>query len=420
MIWRFAGILCTCPIPTKIFMQKPIYPLPEPMRGNESGSWANSTIRQRLPEIARRTLQENDFPTDIQTRIEALIADIPDTPIRLLHGAGLDVAAWNEWVRPYRGQNWLNPPWFFTETYFYRRIIEAVDYFQTGIDPFAHQKSEGLKTTRVAIHALGAKLQDWLAAGRQVDTLATLLTIDLWGNQADLSLWPAEESEQPAHQDFALAQAFLLADDSRRVVDYMYSWPASRLDFIVDNAGFELVCDLALADYLLSSDGAEEVFLNLKIHPTFVSDATILNVEQTIAFLLNAEHAATSAWGQRLADHLANGRLHLQTHPFWTSPLAMWEMPTDLRAELSNSSLIISKGDANYRRMLGDLNWLPTTPFAGIMTYVPASWLALRTLKSEVVAGLQAEKVTQLRQDDPDWLINGRYGVIQFAISAPD
>ncbi len=401
-------------------MKEPIYALPAPMRGNEPGSWGNSTIRQRLPEIARRTLQENEFPADIQTRIEALIADIPDAPIRLLQDDSPDVAAWNACIRPYRGQNWLNPPWFFTETYFYRRIIEAVDYFQTGIDPFAHQKSEGLETTRFAIYALGTQLQDWLAAGWQADTLATLLTIDLWGNQADLSLWPAEESEQPAHQDFDQAQAFLLADDSRGVIDYIYSWPAPRLDFIVDNAGFELVCDLALADYLLSSDGAEKVVLNLKIHPTFVSDATILNVEQTIAFLSHTEHAATAAWGNRLADHLANGRLQLQAHPFWTSPLAMWEMPTDLRADLSSPSLIISKGDANYRRMVGDLHWPPTTPFAGIMTYVPAPWLALRTLKSEVVVGLQAEKVMQLRQDDPDWLINGRYGVIQFAIAAKD
>lgn len=390
------------------------------MHGHEPNSWANSTIRQRLPVIAQRTLQENDFPTDIQTRIEALIADIPDTPIRLLQDAGPDVAAWNGWIRPYLDQNWLNPPWFFSETYFYRRIIEAVDYFQTGIDPFAHQKSEGLETTRFAIHALGSQLQDWLAAGWQADTLATLLTIDLWGNQADLSLWPAEESEQPAHQDFDQAQAFLLADDSRGVVDYMYSWPAPRVDFIVDNAGFELVCDLALVDYLLSSDGAEKVVLNLKIHPTFVSDATILNVKQTLEFLSDAEHVATSAWGKRLTDHVANGRLRLQTAPFWTSPVPMWEMPADLRQELSQTTLVISKGDANYRRMLGDLHWPHTTPFAGIMAYAPAPWLALRTLKSELAVGLDAERIKQLRRDDPEWLVNGRYGVIQFVISEMD
>ncbi len=399
---------------------QPKYPLPEPMRGNEAGSWANSTIRQRLPEIARRTLQENNFSADIQARIETLITDIPDTPICLLRDDGPDVATWNEYIRPYRGQNWLNPPWFFSETYFYRRIVEAVDYFQIGIDPFAYQKSEGLKTTRAAIHALGSQLQDWLRVGWNADTLATLLAVDLWGNQSDLSLWPAEEGDQPAHQDFDQAKTFLLVDDSKAVVDYLYYWPADRVNFLVDNAGFELVCDLALVDYLLSSGGSEEVVLNLKIHPTFVSDATILDVEQTIVFLSNAEHAATSAWGKRLASYVANGRLHLQTDPFWTSPLPMWEMPTDLRQELSKSTLVISKGDANYRRMLGDLHWPHTTPFVGIMAYVPAPWLALRTLKSELAVDLQAEQVAQLNQKDPQWLVNGRYGVIQFAVPEMD
>jgi hypothetical protein len=36
-------------------------------------------------------------------------------------------------------------------------------------------------------------------------------------------------------------------------------------------------------------------------------------------------------------------------------------------------------------------------------------------LKSEVACGLAPEQPAALRQKDPQWLIDGRWGVIQFA-----
>lgn len=40
---------------------------------------------------------------------------------------------------------------------------------------------------------------------------------------------------------------------------------------------------------------------------------------------------------------------------------------------------------------------------------------ALRTLKSEVAAGLSSDQVARLEEEDPDWLVNGEWGVIQCA-----
>ena len=92
-----------------------------------------------------------------------------------------------------------------------------------------------------------------------------------------------------------------------------------------------------------------------------------------------------------------------------------WQLPTDLRANLSHSSLIISKGDANYRRLLGDRHWPFTTPFDKILHNSPAPLVALRTLKAEVAAGLKFEQIERLNNEERGWLVNGRYGVIQLA-----
>jgi uncharacterized protein with ATP-grasp and redox domains len=395
-------------------------PIPEPIRGREPDTWAHSTITARLPEIGRRALRENDFPAAVAARLEALINDIPEAPLRLLRPDGApDAAAWEGYIRPFRGQNWLEPPWFFVETYFYRRVLEATGYFAPGwghqYDPFAYQKEQGLTGSRAAVHGLSAQLQSWRDAGWQAGPFAQALALALWGNQADLSLWPADGAANPQHGNLDAAAAHLLADDTTAVFTHLAAHPQARVDFLADNAGFELIGDLCLADYLLGSGAAGSVHLHLKQHPTFVSDALIQDVEATFAFLEGDADAAVQRWGARLRSHVENGRLHLRTHPFWTSPLAFWELPDDLRADLRQADLLISKGDANYRRLLGDRHWPFTTPFAAILAYAPAPLVALRTLKAELAAGLAAEQVARLNEIDPDWMINGRWGVIQFA-----
>lgn len=90
-------------------------------------------------------------------------------------------------------------------------------------------------------------------------------------------------------------------------------------------------------------------------------------------------------------------------------------MPAYLRQTLSEAALVISKGDANYRRLLGDRHWNYVTPFADIVSYFPAPLLALRTLKSNVAAGLDEAVVAALQARDPGWVVSGRWGVMQFA-----
>ena len=89
-------------------------------------------------------------------------------------------------------------------------------------------------------------------------------------------------------------------------------------------------------------------------------------------------------------------------------------MPEDLCATLARSDLVISKGDANYRRLIGDCHWDPTTPFESAAGYFPATIVALRTLKAELIVGLAPGQAEQLQTEDPSWRVNGKRGVIQF------
>ncbi len=394
---------------------RPGLPLPAPLRGADAGTFTEYTIKERFPRIARRVLAENELAPPAVARMEALLAEIPYGAIRPLTGPHApDYAQWQTWIAPYAGQNWLHPPWFFVETYFYRRIIEAVDFFATGLDPFAWQKEQGLRRAGEAIAALCRELSHSLENGWQPGRFSYWLLVNLWSNQADLSMWSVDDSNKPGHANDTLRLAHTLVDERAAALSVLNKLENIRVDFIVDNAGLELVNDLALADYLLATGKAGAVYFHVKRHPTFVSDATTHDVLQTLAHLRGRPQPDIQALADRMAGYMAGGRFRPVTHLFWTSPLPLWQMPAELRRELSLAHLIISKGDANYRRALGDAHWPPGASFAQIVSYLPAPALFLRTCKSELIAGLPPGQAEALAKKEPDWLVNGRWGVIQF------
>ena len=136
---------------------------PSPIISTKPGSWAHSTVKERLPEIARRVMDENQFSPQINDQLIRLREEIPDHPIRnLLDEGAPDYKIWQGYIKPYLGKKWLAVPWFFSETYFYRRIMEAVDYFNLKQDPFGYQKKQGLEKTGEDIADLAGFLTERL------------------------------------------------------------------------------------------------------------------------------------------------------------------------------------------------------------------------------------------------------------------
>jgi hypothetical protein len=173
---------------------------------------------------------------------------------------------------------------------------------------------------------------------------------------------------------------------------------------------------LALADFLLISGLAAQIDLHLKPQPFFVSDAMPQDVEAGLnALPLGGDEARALA--ERIRAHIGDGHLQLRTHWFYATSLFYFQLPADLHAELSALDFAFIKGDANYRRLVGDCHWPPTSSFQSATAYFPASLVALRTLKSELIVGLREGEADRLSLLDPQWLVNGKRGVVQVRLS---
>ncbi len=328
-------------------------------------------------------------------------------------------------MAPYASSNWLDAPWLVTEFYFYRRVAQAFGYFRTGYDCFHAQKQLGLEGALALSRQLTARGEEVYAAATDAAGRTTALRFavfaSLWGNKMDLSLWPSQTGDANKAQAFAsvleASSANLLADAFPAIAQHLGSGPAGkRVDIIVDNAGFELITDLILADCLVRTGLASKVVLHTKGHPTFVSDATDRDVQETVAYLAaNGVGCAKEHWARYLED----GRWELHAHTYWAQPFPFWEMAPDVKRDLAGTSLAFVKGDANYRRLLGDRTWGLSTPFADVAGYFPCPVAPLRTLKAELGCGMADDQVARARAADPeDWMVTGKYGVVQFL--APD
>jgi hypothetical protein len=388
---------------------------PGRIRTDTTNAFAHHTLEVRVPAIVRDVLaREPSLPKAVADAVARLAAELESgAPLPPLAGDAAGAAEVRRALAERAGDGWLSTDWLFAETYAYRCLIERIEFWSLGVDPFRSNKHEEYAGPAHG-EALAAALTRSHAAVEHDVRARDLLGGALFGNRIDLSFAASR------NRGLTVVSDDLLIDEREATVRHLRDG-TGPLHVVVDNAGTELTLDLVLVDFVLHELGVP-VVLHVKTHPTFVSDATAADVYGFLGASRGAlpvqrglrvrdADAEVGAWAARLRRALEAGTLEVAEHPFWTGPESLWDLPAELVARFRNARLVLLKGDANYRRAVGDAVWPVDASFADVTTYFPAPLCALRTLKSDPIVGVSRERAALLDAADPTWRVNGRRGI---------
>ena len=439
---------------------------PPPLRGADFeslspavrkwGEFTRHSVAVRLPAIVEATLEQNP--------------DLRPADVARLRALALSIRA-NEPIEPGHGMRWLAAPWFAAEHFFYQQLCSGLT-----ADPFAAAKAASLESARPIVSS-----PQWAAVAERalepLDSarLCALIRLSLWGNKADLSLSAgrAITHSTAGAREAAFTAGRTIVDDTERLASFILRSRGERppaaleVGILLDNCGLELLSDLLLVDALLSGEqvardpsvagvifadgsgcdgfyGVRKVVLFCKSAPIFVSDAMECDIQIHLTWLkeIPAEWGALVA--TRLEKHIAAGRIELRSPSFLVSPYtydaaggyvgagtggeSVKASRDEFLGELAELSLVLAKGDANYRRLLGDRHWPSATPLheiiepwwplrretaSNIFHETHVTLVALRTTKSAIICGVDDDTVAALDARDPRWLVNGEWGLTQ-------
>ncbi|KIY50418.1 DUF89-domain-containing protein [Fistulina hepatica ATCC 64428] len=459
--------------PTRIDPNNPPWPA---FRGYHEYSFAHATMQSRLPTIlgkaiedATRTLNEQsseDLVIDLVRcieRMEVLMADLSgNAKLRpIVDDNEADVALWNKEIAKYfQGKDFMNAPWLFAEAYKYRRLHEcfSVSKYWKDYDVFYRQKCDTFSRSAEAVFELSTRFAEPFKVfqnGSQTEKYEAerlmfleLAQVCLWGNSTDLSLLINMTEEQikalqsTGGQHLAATEKNILGNHLNQLWDTVKDLrekTGGRIDFVLDNAGFELYCDCVYADFLIQSGLARQVHFHGKRFPWFVSDVTRKDWEwllnsmvygQLFSKATDVEVESLRRLGRRWKEYEKNGQWVYEQHPFFCSGYTFWDMnkeSPDLFLHLSRSDLVIFKGDLNHRKLTYDCAAPASTPFEvaiGPMANAAGApkVASLRTIKSDVVVGLGEngdEIAEKLDETEPGWKISGKYAVVLLSEGRP-
>ena len=192
---------------------------------------------------------------------------------------------------------------------------------------------------------------------------------------------------------------------------------------ITDNCGFELMSDILLGSYLLKATKLTKVVYHVKRLPIFVSDTIMSDVEDAIE-ILNVKLAGLTRFRLcqnstdeqvYVCDSTAEKQMVFKVSDCWHRETLFKDVK--LFDEWNNDkmcSLIVVKGDLNYRRLVGDYNWSFTDSIKPRVDYIKKPLLIIRSLKSNVLLGVEGEE--KYSDYSPNWNISGEYGIVQFVL----
>nr|XP_037268438.1 uncharacterized protein LOC119159709 [Rhipicephalus microplus] len=433
-----------------------VAPLLRPLSAKYKDSFAYETVRDRLPVILTKVIdtvfrdrmeiervlgpEAREETKQIVGRLARLRNEmVTNKPMTPVEDDFEDAEIWNNVLKEYTSKNgrephWYEAPWLYIETYFYRRIFEAFrltaklrDY-----DPFSKLKQDALYGSFNAVRALCDILRWNTPRDATLETLQQttyrLVELSLWGNRCDLSLSSGTDTSTQAGslQLTERLRPYIICSHTDRLMHYLcrlrernFDGEVVHLHCVLDNSGYELATDLVLLDFLHETQYVNRVTIHVKAIPWFVSDVTWRDLFWTLREMEDSDHTATQALSQRCQHRIMQGVWYVMDDIFWTQSFDYAEMATrrpDLYNLLQSADLLLFKGDLNYRKLVGDLNWNPTVPFKqALRGFEPTFVCALRTLKADTVVGIDPVILDKVAQRSSNWMVTGEYAVIQCA-----
>ncbi|KAH8253914.1 hypothetical protein KR032_007572 [Drosophila birchii] len=423
------------------------------MSGQYKRSFAYHSLRNRLPVVLTNVIDtmtrekaelvalyaSNDFEQAARDELKTIIGLISQLKYELqtdkafhnFQGAEPDQDDWNSFLGDlpsgertfYRGCS-LN-----AECYLYRKLYSFVEnsIFLKSYDYFAKIKQQALTDNMDDVLAL---IKYTRRPEHSPKMFGELLKINLWSNCNDA----ANDPEAPAQmlnlkvlKNLEATKEYVLVDQAAEIWRCLDTAKNAKkpqqVDFILDNAGYELFSDFILAEYMIEQGLATKVRFHVKAHPWFVTDVTERDFKWTLEYLSQHSDYIISLLGKKFMEFLEGGKFELApiSH-FWTSPHAFNSMPQtdpELYSSLQQSKLLIFKGELNYRKLLQDVCWASTLDLSTCLRgFLPSNICVLRRVKSEIISGLEEGAAQALTSKDPHWMVSGSYGLIQFVDGA--
>lgn len=456
--------------PTRVDPNNPPWPA---YRGYHEYSFAHATMGVRLPTIlgkaiddVTRTLNEQSNEEKIVDlvhcieRMDVLMQDLSgNQKLRpIIDDGEADVALWNKEIAKYfQGKDFMNAPWLFAEAYKYRRLREAftVSKFWGDYDVFYRQKCDTFSRSSDAVFELSMRFAEpFTQSGKSPEAkleaerlmFLELTQVCLWGNSTDLSLLINMTEEQikslqsTGGDHLAATEKNILGNHLGQLweaVRDLRDKTGGRIDFVLDNAGFELYCDCVYADFLIQSGLAKQIRFHGKRYPWFVSDVTRKDWDWLLNTMVyghlfpkatEQERESLRRLGLRWKQYERDGKWVYEQHPYWCTGYTFWELHSeapDLFLHLSRSDLVFFKGDLNHRKLTYDCAAPASTPFdiaIGPMASAAGAprVCSLRTIKSDVVVGLESDEMAEkLDKEEPGWKISGKYAVVLLSEGRP-
>eukprot|EP00099_Drosophila_melanogaster_P020203 NP_611635.1 uncharacterized protein Dmel_CG2921 [Drosophila melanogaster] len=426
-------------------------PLNAFMSGHYKQSFAFFTLRSRLPVILTNVIDtltrdkselvaqfaSNEFSQAAREELKIIIGLISrlkyelqtDKSFQNFTGEEPDRDVWNNFISnlPDGERSFYKASSLHAECYLHRKLHSFLEnsVFLKSYDFFAKVKEQALTDSIDDILALTKYTR---RSENSVEVFDELLRINMWSNCNDVATDTdtVKQSNRQVLEKVANTDERVLVNQAAeiwRCLENPKLKKHKQVDFILDNAGYELFSDFILAEFMIEKGLADKVRFHVKAHPWFVTDVTERDFKWTLEYL--SEHAdyIISLIGKKFLQFIDEGKFELApiSH-FWTSPhsfYSMAQMDPDLYSSLQLSKLVVFKGELNYRKLLQDVCWDPTQELSTCLRgFLPSNICVLRRVKSEVISGLPEGVGQALSVKDPRWMVSGSYGVIQFVDGA--